>query len=536
MPDIWSMLRRHRMRFALAAFVGALATLVGGFFLPRQYQAEAVFERRNDMVLTEITNTGASRSFQNPRQSLVKELTGDVAIDATVDRVAEELSRHGRQLDPIARDRLRAELRRRLHVSFDFATDPADRVRLSFTGPDPLIAQLAVNTLVEIYIEQTRSAMDARLRESATFFTGEVSRCRQHIAQLEDKLLAFELEHSQLMPDNPHSLQSVVGDMQKLLVEARQAHESARLRVEALQAQLDATPKTTPTITRTKNPELTRLEDRLRQLDAQRSRHLLVDRMRPEHPDVVAVEHQMQALREQIAGTEAEVVSATTYSDNLRHAEIALLLAQSESEQLASAGQIQVLENELVEAGQRTDALYPVRAEYKAITREVAQAQRQLQFWEDNLRRVQMTLSAEHGNRGVQLAFIKPSGEVRRPASPNFTQVALAAAMAAIATGTLSVFLAHRADRSTDDPEKLARELDLPLLGSVGPIVTAAQRRVQWLRDWVIVPTQIGAMAAIVLVLTGASYVALERPDVWSRAAAKLQHGTATLGLTQGER
>jgi uncharacterized protein involved in exopolysaccharide biosynthesis len=534
--DTWSMLCRHRMRCVVAACAAAAITLAASFFLPRHYQAEAVFERRNDMVLTEITNTGASRSFQNPRQALVKELTGDTAIDTTVERVAAELATQGRHLSDFDRDRLRQDLRRRLHVSFDFATDPVDRVRLSFTGHDPLIAKLAVNTLVAHYIEQTRTQMDERLRESASFFNDEVARARAHIRELENKMLAFELEHAQLLPDSPGSLRGAVNDMQKLLVDARQQQEAARLRIEALRTQLDATATTTPTITRSKNPELTRLEERQRQLVEQRSRHLLVDRMKPEHPDLIALQRQIETMQEQIDQTEAEVVSATTYTDNPRHAEISLLLAQSETDHQALGGQIQVLEQELAEAAQRGEQMYPVRAEYKAITREVQQAQRQLHFWEDNLRRVQTTLSAEHGNRGVQLALIRPSGVPRRPVSPNFMQVLMAALMAGGAAGALAVFLAHRADGGSDDPDQLAQNLGLPLLGAVGPIVTAAQRRVQWMQAWIVRPVQIGAMACVVLALVGVAYVALERPDLWASVRDTSAQWTTTLGLTHTNR
>lgn len=528
--DVLSMLRRHGRRFATVAIFAAILALVGGFFLPRQYHAEAVFERRNDMVLTEITNTGATRSFQNPRAALVKELTGEVAIDKTLARVSEAMAAAGHPWGSLQQDRLRGELRRGLRVSFDFATDPVDRVRVAFTHDQPLVAQLAVNALVAIYIEDTRAAMDARLKESASFFEGEVARCREQIAAHEDQMLAFEVEHSELLPESPGGMHAATSEANSSLVNARQAQAAATLRVEALTGQLQQTPRTTPTITRVKNPELARLEERIRQLTDQRNRHLLVDRMKPEHPDVLAVDGQLESLARDIAAMPAVVVSATTYTDNPRYGEIELMLTQARTDEEAAKAYVAMLEREAEDHARRADALYPVRAKYKALAREVSQAQRQLNFWEDNLRRVQMTLSAEHGNRGVQLAFIKPCGELHRPASPHFEQVLLAALAAGLAAGSVAMFLAHRNRSTTDDPDDLARELDIPLLGSVSPLLTVAQRRLERLRAWIVPSMQLAAMATLLAAVAAASYVAMERPDLWAKVQSRAGQLTATLG------
>ena len=70
------------MRFILSTFAVMSGVLLGSFLLPRMYKAEALFERRTDMVLTEIIDQGASKSFQDSqRASLVEEIAGQIAID-----------------------------------------------------------------------------------------------------------------------------------------------------------------------------------------------------------------------------------------------------------------------------------------------------------------------------------------------------------------------------------------------------------------------------------------------------------------------
>ena len=58
MLEAWDALVRFKWRFVLATFGVTAVVLAGSFFLPRKYKAEGIFERRTDMVLSEITSRG----------------------------------------------------------------------------------------------------------------------------------------------------------------------------------------------------------------------------------------------------------------------------------------------------------------------------------------------------------------------------------------------------------------------------------------------------------------------------------------------
>ena len=68
--EIWNLLLQYRWRFITPAFLVMAAILAISLILPRKYDAQAIFERRTDMVLAEITSRGAPRTFQDPRQAL----------------------------------------------------------------------------------------------------------------------------------------------------------------------------------------------------------------------------------------------------------------------------------------------------------------------------------------------------------------------------------------------------------------------------------------------------------------------------------
>ncbi|MEE9211262.1 MAG: hypothetical protein V3U29_01275 [Phycisphaeraceae bacterium] len=515
--EVWEVLWRFRWRFILAAFIVTSAVLAASMLLPRKYRAEAIFERSNDMVLTEITQRGAPRSFQDPRQLLIKEVAGSPAI--------EQLKQ---TLDPILRQRYRtnplagfhdfyASLSRRVVVQYEFASNERDRIRVEYVGNDPVLSRLVVNTLVEHYIQRTRAQMEARLRASAKFFQDEVNNARHQIEQVESKKLTFEIEHLELLPDNPNSVQMVLMEKQILLAEARQQHDNAVLQVQALEQELTKTPKTSPQVFTGRNPELQRLESKLREAQSELSRYTGIYKMTERHPDVIALRQQIETISDEIANTQVEVVTQTRIGQNPKRTELELRLTVARVQAESLDKQYTSLSAELDRLNAQSTELFPVRSEYSKISRTAEQAQRQLSFWEDNLRRVNMALAAESSNRGVRLEFIKPCGVIRKPVSPNLVQVLMAAAALGLMAGSISVFFAHRTDETIADDEHLAEAFDLPLIGSVSEIISQQQRRARQIRNLVVYPLNTAVMALVLLAMATLLYLNLEKPTMYEQ-------------------
>jgi hypothetical protein len=151
------------------------------------------------------------------------------------------------------------------------------------------------------------------------------------------------------------------------------------------------------------------------------------------------------------------------------------------------------------------------------LDREIAQLQRQLGFWEDNLRRLDMIRAAESGDRGIRLAFIQPCGPLTHPVSPQWMQVLMAAVGLGLVAGAAAVLLAHRTDVTFHRGNELASALDLPLLGSVSEILSVRQQRARRVQRLVIYPLNLTAMAAVLVFMAGMLYLNLERPELFNR-------------------
>lgn len=523
LPELWPIIRRYPWRLTVPAFLVAALVLLASFFLPRKYKAEAIFERRMDMVLTEMTSRGTPTTFEDPRASLQDELAGAAAIDTLLREFygnPEHPVRKSVNLDLIDREALRWELRYKVVVNADVSTMTLDRIRVTFVSEYPELARAVVNGLIENYIQRARQRIESRLRQSSEFFQAEVERCRRRIEELENKKLAFEIKNAAYLsegimfgPTGP-----VLMDPQSQLLTLQQQYEEAGLKLEALRKTYAETPAFIPSTVVSRNPERVTLENRLRELNAQLQTCIGQLNMTDRHPDVIALRQQIEALRQQIEALPEEVVTQKQSTANPKKAELEVMIAATEAQYQSLGRQIEALKARLWGADEQDPAkLFPIRSEHLRLQRELAEAQRQLTFWEDNLRRVQMAMTAESGNRGVQYAFLKPCGPLSRPISPSLAQVLMVAIAMALVAGLSSAYLAYRGDETFGDPERLARRAELPLFGSVSEILSSAQRRRRWIRRRLIYPLASLAMVGVLAILTGLLYLDLQRPSAFQR-------------------
>ena len=517
--DAWDVVVRFRWQFIIPTFLVATGVLALSLLLPRKYAATAIFERRMDTVMEEITTRGGSATYTRQPTSLAYEIAGEVAIDAMLKDIADEVGtiaeRRGKRVDAFG---LRSELLARVLVRRDVATKSLDRVRVQYTGNDPELARLAVNTLVQNYIARTRQELDRRLVQSKAFFKNEAARSREQIEQIENQKLTFEIEHAELLPDNPNNIQMTMSEWQLRSADLGDLYESAKIKAEKLRESLQRTPPTVPTYVKSRNPERDRLERELAKLRAVLNTYVAVRKMRDEHPDLIDLRDQIGALQLKLARTPAEVVTQEEVAKNPKYADLDVMLTQAAAEAEALQRQWTASTKKIQELDARSAQLFPVRAEYSKMERDVEQALRQLAFWESNLNRVNMSLKAESGDRGIQLAFVKPCGQIDRPVSPDLMHVLMAAMGLGLVSGVVSVLFAHRTNESFQTGEELSEAINLPLTGAVSEIISPQQRRIKHLRRFVLYPLNLAGMTTVLLVMVGLLYVNVKHPQALGQA------------------
>jgi uncharacterized protein involved in exopolysaccharide biosynthesis len=515
--ELWDVILQHRWRFVLPAFAVTAIVLFVSLFLPRKYEAVAYFERRNAPELIEAIRSGASDSYMEPMQALTNEIAGSHAITEVVTDLEPRLRSVGYIENDTELRELRNAVKQQLIVHRESADKTHIQLRLELVLDDPNISSLIVNALVDRYMATTREALIERAHSSIGYFDTLIAEHLEILEKQEEELGLFEQKHSMLLPDQPFSLQSQLGEAQEQLTMLTTQLEGLDIQRRSLREVLHAEPKMLPSVVHGKNPELIRLEKKLDELQDKIRDFTITKRMTEKHPEVVALRQQQVELEEKIASTEASVVTSTEEHPNPKRAEIELALTSANAERDALQEQIALRRSKIAELSAMTGQMLPVRADHRKLVSMVETSQKDVDYYQNMRRRAENYLTPETGERGVQMEFIRRAEPVMIPVSPNLFQVIIVAGFLGIASGAMSVFIAHRSDESYRNARQLAETTTIPVLGSVSELVTRQHRRMRTLRYSILYPANAVVMAGVLLLFGSALYLDLQRPDVMEK-------------------
>ncbi|MEM9296037.1 MAG: hypothetical protein AAGA57_09570, partial [Planctomycetota bacterium] len=286
--DCWEALSRYRWRFVLPAFAVCGLVLAAGWMLPRKYKAEAFFERRNTLELSQMASREkVADPLGDPRTAVNAEILSKPAVDAVLKELEPTLREMGAIRRPEELRALKSEVLNRSQVVWEHRSEDFDQVRLEFYGPDPKVCRLIVNGLVDRYIQTTRDMMERKLRNAGDFFATEAAAKRAELERLENGVLNFEIEHGEYLPEHPNGVPIKLAQAQLDLETIQMDYESARQKVDALTAALASEPERVQLEVMGPNPELAVQQDELRRLRQRLNDYKAVQKMREAHPDVV---------------------------------------------------------------------------------------------------------------------------------------------------------------------------------------------------------------------------------------------------------
>ena len=512
--EIRRLIARYRWRFVVPAFVITFSVLVAALFLPRKYEAQAILERRNDLVMSEIAGRGAPQSYQRIRSAMNEELAGLPAVEQAVKDLGvlpvlpPDADRQQLRALNMQQSDLISQFHRNLWLRYDISTPEQDRVQLNFVDTDPQRAKDVVNRLVENYIDSARAQVDQMLDQAITFFAEKADEQQAIIDELEEKRLQFELVNAEVLPDDASRLLELLAEAERHLLTSQQDKRTSEQRILAISKQLeDLSDSELASIVTRRNPELAEIEKNLDTFRDSLDQALVVDKKTENHPDVISLRLKIEQLKEQAGSVPTEVVAERVYRPDGKRRDLELALLSARADLDTANSTLTASQDRLSRLKARNSQLFPIRNQYRKITQQVEQAQSQLSFWQDNQRRVQMAIDAEVGNRGVALEFIKPATASQRPSSPDFIQVVFAAGVLGILAGIGAVLLSERSDQTFRSVDHAVNHLPVPVIGTVAEIVTRRSVAMRRIIRALLYPTVAITMSAAIMATTYLNYV-----------------------------
>lgn len=510
------LLPRHKKKFLFPALTAMILVVWASRFVPRQYEAEAKFERRNDVAMENMGGDVSRRELNPIRRVVSEDIRGRGAIEQLIDdlgltkglpHVNGELTADGQ----LAKFDLIQKIQRRVNFSWQVRDDQIDVIAVSYTDENRELAPKIANRLVENYIRKTRLQLNEMLRNAQEFFDREVVRMQARVTELERKKLRFEMDNKGLLPDDPFSVQEKMVELRAKLDRITREQRLSEANREALKSWASIQPETTEVMRFGPNPLLAERRDKLAKLEQELEGHLILGKT-DKHPIIIKLKQRVEEVRAEIATLPTETSLAKDIQPN--------------QQRLDAMRQIDVLGREIEELQRQRAELegevehyeilnrnfFVVRSDYVRLQRDLTEADSQLKFWEGNQRKTRMALAAEVGERGVRLRVLQRAPDLARPSRPTPVQIAAAALVAGLGVGGTIVLLAELLNRSLRSVEHAVDELKLPVLGAINEIVTpqiAFRRR---LVDLGVVPTLSMALLLLLLVSFGITYLSLEMP------------------------
>lgn len=526
---------RHQKKAFFPAVAVMIIVMIASHQIPRVYRAEAKFQRRNDAALQQMGDRTIDQNLNPIRRALTEDLKGRTAIEQVVDDLQltrdlphtpdGQLTREGqmRKMDMVR------QLQDRINVWFTIKSDEVDQICVSYTDTDRVLAPKIVNTLVENYIRKTRQELDEALLNAQTFFDREVQRYRTRVAELESKKLKFEMDHPGLAPDDPSSNQNKLLELRAQMAQAKQELKVTQQKHASLKAWVDGQPTFIEQKRRGQNPVLTDLLNRKTALENELEEHLMHWGRTDDHPLVVKTRRRLEEIDAKIKETPTEAVIGTDQSPNQSRMAAEQQVQMLEGTMVALSRQVEELAQQTEEYEVRNRNLFVVRNDYVKIEREYAEAQQQLEFWENNLRQTSVALRAEIGQRGVRLSVIQRAPDMARPSEPTLAGIIGMALVLGLGVAGAVIFLSEVADRSFRDVEHAIDELKLPVLGTVNEIFTERQIVQQKMWNWGIFPSLGAAMIIVLAVSIALTYLSLNEPQKFDRLFGASGHTTSSL-------
>ena len=457
--SIW---HRRWLALAVAWAVCLLGWLVVAM-VPNTYESNARLYVQLDDALSEVTGVGVGnrkRDIDRVQQTLTSAVNLEKVIRSTA--VGEEIT------TPKQMEAAVLGLAKKIKVEnvkdnlFEIKAEFGDGARSD--AESAKIAQDIAQKLIDIFREENLAGNRGEMTQSLDFMNQQLADRQKELEGAEQKRLAFEASHPELIQGGVSALQRLEASRSELRgIDADLA--AAQSALAAINGQLAGTPQSLPGV----GPQggaRGALAEAQAMLSALRSRGLTEN-----HPDVIAARNQVNALKGAAAsesgpgGMPNPAYSSLQSIKAERQANVQSLIArraaiQSDISRITGS---QINNPELAAEQQRINRDYDVlKQQYDKLLQDREEL------------RLRGQVETEHN--AVKFEVIDPPTTPRAPVAPNRPLLLMAVLVVGVGAGVAAAFAIGQLRSTFATTAKLERVTGLPVLGAISQTLTDSAR------------------------------------------------------------
>ena len=544
--------RRRRWVFLIPAAIGMAAALAYSFTYTRVYEARTMFERRDSPVMSNLIRNYEYNPYSFPklRASIYVDIKGfnamskaaeQAGLDAALPHDGKgELTEQGRRIKQTMVNALSTHCLVYLHEE----TDTRDLITVQLPHHDPELARKLVTRLRDNYVERVRAQMSKLLTDAQEYFRKTVAKKSEEVRELEADMVEFRSAHSGVDPADPdavvHRLSALIVQREDLTRRIEELETDIQLNEQILGKVPASTTRPGIAVTqpalmsvrvaapaRMTNPAHAEKRARIEQLRAE-----MIDKtvtMTDEHPQVRRLRLKISQLDEELSripqtvSAPASARAGTAALRNPNQIDVGEQLRRQERiraeaglrslrPQLArTKNELKYVQGQIAQYEAQKTVAFERREEYLRRQDRLVAARNELAAEQKNHNHVADLRNAEANERGIIFNVLEETLVSPKPVSPKALRTILVSLGVGVALGLACVLLLELLDRTYRSVGHVAAELQLPVLQTIGEIVSPELRRRRMVRQ-VALHAATAALIMLVCVTSGLVYLSLEKP------------------------
>ena len=485
-------LSRHKFLVIIPLIVAFFVALIAASSLPKIYKAAGMFR---DMGSTETAASQRRPPSQEDRLQQMK------AIILSRSNLLEVIQRVG--LDASYRDLPEPERQAREDIVVDdlrknltIQLEANDIYQVSYRSSDADLVYLVVNEVIQNYISRVIQEETAALNTRLAFLETQVKEYDEKVRAAGEAVKRFNIEHILQLPGTVLS----AAEELKTIIEGIRAAEQSLADAETTKKEIEKqvaemNPEVVGETLVKDNPEVARYQSQINELELKLAE--LLTTLKEAHPAVVDLRNQIETRK-----TLMEKAAQQTTTEQKR---------QTNPRYLALLEKLDEANIQIVTATRTRDRLAEKKAECEQRVKQYPVLQKELDKLmeeEQELRNMRERYMADRETARITQATERTRERfviqdlARKPTSPDGSmkqKLALLGLVAGIGLGIGLAVLRDQMDTSFKNVQDAASFLNVPIVGTIPAITTAAERareKRKEKRGWMVVVALVILFAA----------------------------------------